>query len=85
MMDQADATRDPEILVYFARHYAHCQRTEKAFDALRRAAQAGFICAPKTLRVDPWFSSLRKHRQSASLLQEFETIIHQVQSRNSFR
>ena len=84
IMDQADTTRDPEISVYFARHYARGKHTEKAVHALNRAAQAGFICAPITLRTDPWLSPLRKQRQFESLLQEFETVVQQAQSHHKF-
>ena len=84
IMDRADTTRDPEILVYFARHYARCKRTEKAIHALRRAVQAGFVCAPKTLCRDSWLSPLRKHRQYPSLLREFEALIQQAQARYRF-
>lgn len=80
IMDQADTTRDPEILAYFARHYARGKHPEKAIQALRQAAQAGFLCAPKTLRLDPWLSPLRKTRQAASWLREFEAAAHQDQS-----
>ena len=82
IMDQADTTRDPEILVYFARHYAHGKHTEKAVHALQRAAQAGFVCAPTTLRTDPWLSPLRKQRQFEPLLREFEAVVQQAQSRH---
>jgi hypothetical protein len=80
IMDQADTTRDPEILVYFARHYARGKHTEKAVQALHRAAQAGFVCAPITLRTDPWLSPLRKQRQFQCLLQEFEAVVQQAPS-----
>jgi DNA-binding winged helix-turn-helix (wHTH) protein/tetratricopeptide (TPR) repeat protein len=84
IMDHADATRDSEILLYFARHYSRGNRTEKAIHALRWAAQAGFVCAPKTLRADPWLSPLRKQRQFALLLREFEAAVHQAQSHSNF-
>ena len=84
IMDQADITRDPEILVYFARHYARGKHMEKAVHALRQAAQAGFICAPITLRTDPWLSPLRKQRPFESLLQEFEAVVQQAQSDHKF-
>jgi hypothetical protein len=84
IMDQADTTSDPEILVYFARHYARSKRAEKAIHALRQAAQAGFVCAPKTLRMDPWLSPLRKQRHFASLLREFEAVVQKAQSDSKF-
>ena len=84
IMDQADTSCDPEILVYFARHYAHAKRTAKALQALHRAAQAGFVCAPITLRMDPWLSPLRKQRQYVSLLREFESVVQQAKSHYTF-
>jgi hypothetical protein len=63
IMDHADTSRDPEILVYFARHYARGKHSEKALHALHRAAQAGFVCPPITLRMDPWLNPLRKQRR----------------------
>jgi DNA-binding winged helix-turn-helix (wHTH) protein len=84
IMDQADTSRDPEILVYFARHYARGKRTEKALHALHRAAQAGFVCPPITLRMDPWLSVLRKQRRYMSLLREFEAVVQQGKSHYNF-
>ena len=85
IMDQTDTTRDPEILIYLARHYARCKRGEKALRALHRAAQVGFLCAPKTLREDPWLSPLQKHPQFASLLREFEAVVRRAQSQYKAR
>lgn len=68
IMDQTDTTRDPEILVYFARHYAELGRANSAIKALQVAAQSGFVCAPNTLKSDGWLSRLRKHSEFGSLL-----------------
>lgn len=67
-MQTADTTFDPEILVYFARHYARANRLDAALDALRRAASAGFITAPETLVSDAWLAPLRDHPAFADLL-----------------
>jgi DNA-binding winged helix-turn-helix (wHTH) protein len=59
-MSGIDATREPEILVHFARHYGRMAWNEQALRMLRLAADAGFVCAPSTLRTDSWFGSLRE-------------------------
>jgi hypothetical protein len=45
-MEATDTTREPEILVYFARHYSQMGLVDPAIDALRRAARSGFV-APR--------------------------------------
>jgi DNA-binding winged helix-turn-helix (wHTH) protein len=79
LMETADATREPEILVYFARHYARLKRTDLAVTALKQAAQSGFVCAPITLNSNAWLSPLRKHPEFSSLLNEAETLVAQAQ------
>ena len=79
LMEIADATREPEILVYFARHYARLKRTDLAVTALKQAAKSGFVCAPITLNSDPWLSPLRKHPEFNSLLTQAETLVAQAQ------
>jgi len=56
-METTDAARDPEILVYFARHYSEMGLATLAIDALKRGAQAGFVCAPETLNSDVWLEA----------------------------
>jgi tetratricopeptide (TPR) repeat protein len=77
-MKSADATRDPEILVYFARHYSRMGLPDSALDALRRAAQAGFVCAPMTLTSDPWLEALRSHAEFRSLLNQAESAVERA-------
>ena len=79
-METADTTREPEILVYFARHYAWRKQVDSAIAALKRAAESGFICAPDTLISDDWLSALRKHSEFASLLGTAETLVQDAQS-----
>jgi len=67
-MEEADVTNEPEILVYFARHYARMSQAGAAAEALKRAADAGFVCAPETMNADPWLSALREFPEFASLL-----------------
>jgi tetratricopeptide (TPR) repeat protein len=80
LMEDADATREPEILVYFARHYSEMKLPDSAVTALKRAAQSGFVCAPKTLNSDPWLSALRKHPEFGSLLHSTETLVDEARS-----
>lgn len=74
LMQHADTTREPEILVYFARHYARLGHADAALQALERAAHSGFVCAPHTLRSDVWLSALQLHPQFSPLLRTAETL-----------
>ena len=80
LMETADTTREPEILVYFARHYARLKQVDSAISALKRAAESGFVCAPDTLISDAWLSALRKHPEFASLLGTAETLVREARS-----
>ena len=75
IVERAGPIRDPEIVLYFARHYAAIGRIDEAIVSLRRAAKLGFTCAPKTLREDPWLNSLRKSKDFPDLVEEFETSV----------
>jgi len=78
LMQASDTTCDPEILLYFARHYAHMGMIEDAVNAVRKAAQSGFTCAPETLTSDLWLRALESHPEFASLLREAESCVHQA-------
>lgn len=80
LMEEADTTREPEILVYFARHYARLKLADRAVEALRLAAQSGFVCVPATLVADAWLSTLRKHSEFGSLLSSAETLVQEARS-----
>jgi DNA-binding winged helix-turn-helix (wHTH) protein len=80
LMEAADTTREPEILVYFARHYARLKLADQAIAALKLAAQSGFVCAPNTLKSDAWLSALRKHPKFGSLLLTEEALLEGAQS-----
>jgi DNA-binding winged helix-turn-helix (wHTH) protein len=80
LMETADTTREPEILVYFARHYARLKQLDSAITALKRAAESGFVCAPDTLISDAWLTGLRKHSEFASLLDTAETLVQEARS-----
>ena len=68
LMESADTTSEPEILIYFARHYAQIGLPASAAHCLEKAMQAGFVCAPETLLSDPWLASLRKSRAFGAIL-----------------
>ncbi len=83
IMEATDITLEPEILVYFARHYAQLGLPGSAVAALKRAAQLGFICAPNTLNSDVWLSALREHSEFESLLRGSEGLV--AESRSNFQ
>lgn len=68
LMESADTTNEPEILIYFARHYAQIGLPASAARCLEKAMRAGFVCAPQTLSGDPWFASLRRSRAFGAIL-----------------
>lgn len=80
LMESADTTREPEIMVYFARHYAQIGLAAAAGKSLQKAFRAGFVCAPETLADDPWFASLRKHRGFAAILDEARAQVSEAES-----
>jgi DNA-binding winged helix-turn-helix (wHTH) protein len=77
-MEAADTVREPEILTYFARHYAYVGLAEQAMKDAKQALHSGFVCAPQTLRRDPWLSTLLEHPQFESLLSEAETLVEEA-------
>jgi DNA-binding winged helix-turn-helix (wHTH) protein len=80
LMEAADTTREPEILVYFARHYAQLGLAASAARSLRQAAQAGFICPPEMLHADPWLASFRKYRGFSAFLSESQSLVREAES-----
>jgi len=60
LMEEANITREPEILLYFARHYARMGEGDLAIRALKKAAETGFVCAPQTFNSDVWLRPLRE-------------------------
>ena len=81
LMEAADTTREPEVKIYFARHYAEIGLVNSALSALDQAAQSGFVCAPITLISDAWLSPLGQHPEFKSLLHRFETLVDEANSR----
>jgi len=47
LMEAADAVREPEILAYFARHYAHIGLADRAMDAVKQASSQGLFVLHK--------------------------------------
>ena len=74
-MEAMKVPHEPEILVYLARHYSYIGSADAAIGALKRAAKAGFVCAPETLQNDPWLSAARAHPEFASVFTEAEKLV----------
>jgi DNA-binding winged helix-turn-helix (wHTH) protein len=79
-MEAMRIPHEPEALVYLARHYSYIKATDSAIKALKHATQSGFVCAPHTLRSDPWFSAVRAHPEFGSVLSESENLAGQARS-----
>jgi tetratricopeptide (TPR) repeat protein len=69
-MEATEVARDPEILVYFARHYSKMGLAGAAIGSLRRAAETGFVCAPETLNSDVWLETIRRHPDFRLLVED---------------
>jgi DNA-binding winged helix-turn-helix (wHTH) protein len=80
IMDEADTSREPEILFYFARHYGYMGLLDSSIKALERAARSGFTCAPDTLKSDPWLLPLRRHREFGPLLSNTDAVVGKARS-----
>ena len=80
IMEEANTNREPEILVYFARHYCHMRSLDSSIKALDQAARSGFTCTPETLRSDPWLRPLRKHPEFGSLLNTAQALVEGARS-----
>jgi DNA-binding winged helix-turn-helix (wHTH) protein len=70
LMEEADAAYEPEIVMYFARHYARMGMAERAMECLRAAMKAGFVCAPETLEGDAWLGAVRESKEFGALMKE---------------
>jgi DNA-binding winged helix-turn-helix (wHTH) protein len=80
LMEKANPNREPEVLVYFARHYSRVKQADRAVTALRTAASSGFVCAPDALNSDPWLNAVRKHPEFSSILSTAERLVHDARS-----
>jgi hypothetical protein len=67
--------REPEVLVYLARHYSYAGESDEAIGTLGRAMRSGFVCAPSTLRSDPWLEAVRRNGDFGPLLAEAERAV----------
>jgi DNA-binding winged helix-turn-helix (wHTH) protein len=74
-MQSMQITHEPEVLIYLARHYSYVGASDLAIATFDQAIASGFVCAPSTLRDDPWLESLRLHRGFRSLLQTTEKLV----------
>jgi DNA-binding winged helix-turn-helix (wHTH) protein len=72
LMEACESIEEPETLIYFARHFARIDRGGEAVQLIRRAGDAGFVCAPQTLRSDPWLEPVRMHPWFGELLRSSE-------------
>ncbi len=79
-MSSMQIGHEPEAMVYLARHYGQMGMADLAIDALKQSAEAGFTCAPETLRADPWLGSVRTHPGFSSILAESEMHVAQVRA-----
>jgi DNA-binding winged helix-turn-helix (wHTH) protein len=79
-MEAMRIPHEPEVLVYLARHYSFMGSPDLAINALKRAAQSGFVCAPDTLRSDKWLEAVRTHAEFGSVLNEAEGFMDQAHS-----
>jgi tetratricopeptide (TPR) repeat protein len=79
-METTDTTLEPEILIYFARHYTQMGLVDAAIKALRQAPQLGMVCAPMTLNKDAWLAALRKHNEFPRLLSVAEMQVAEARS-----
>jgi len=77
-MSSMQIGHEPEAMVYLARHYGQMGMADLAIHALKQATEAGFTCAPETLRADPWLGSVRTHAKFPSLVAEAEVQAAQV-------
>lgn len=69
---------EPEIFVYFARHYSQMGFADAAVTALKRAAELGFVCSVRTLKCDPWLSAVRNHSEFEALWQSNAALSDEV-------
>ncbi len=61
-MESADTAKDPEILMYFSRHYSRLGLADTAIEIARGevfASEEGFVCAPYTLLSDSWLEAVQ--------------------------
>jgi hypothetical protein len=67
-MQSMQIANEPEVLMYLARHYSYIGASDLAIATFDQAIDSGFVCAPSTLRDDPWLESIRIHPAFPALL-----------------
>src|ERR1700761_8031415 len=80
LMEEADAAYEPEIVMYFARHYARMGMAQRAVECLRAAMKAGFVCAPETLEEDAWLAVVRESAEFGALMREMKPKIERARA-----
>jgi DNA-binding winged helix-turn-helix (wHTH) protein len=80
LMEEADAAYEPEIVMYFARHYARMGMAERAVECLRAAMKAGFVCAPETLESDAWLGAVRESKEFGALMKEADAQVKRARA-----
>jgi DNA-binding winged helix-turn-helix (wHTH) protein len=83
IMKSVEIRREPEILIYFSRHYSQLGLVGEAEATLKASAQAGFTCAPETLRNDPWLAALREEPNFISVLKASKSHVERARSKYS--
>jgi tetratricopeptide (TPR) repeat protein len=68
-MKKTEVVREPEVLFYFARHFALIGNAAEALDMLKRAFHEGFR-ASSSIERDPAWSALRKNAAFKRVLGE---------------
>jgi DNA-binding winged helix-turn-helix (wHTH) protein len=80
LMRDLSAIREPEGLVYFARHCSQIGMADQALHLIERASSEGFVAAPETLTRDPALLALRKHKQFPALLKSAEQSVREARA-----
>ncbi len=80
LMEEADVAYEPEILMYFARHFARMGMEKRAMQCLKSSMNSGFVCAPEMLRNDAWLLAVRQHTEFATLVRTAEKITAQART-----
>lgn len=80
LMQRINIRHEPEATMYLARHYSYLGAADEAIGMLRQAAAAGFICAPETLRRDPWLAAVRAHPHYRQIEAEAQKAVMRARS-----
>ena len=70
-MRTTEVAREPEVLFYFARHFARLGLVDAALTLVRRAESEGYTCS-NALAHDSWFSSVRAHPEFEKLIRDLK-------------